>query len=602
VGSAAQFFADLKRRHVYRVAAVYAVVAWVLIQLVGNLTPMLRLPEWAGSLVLVLLLVFFPVALLFAWIHDRPAGEASAPATAAAKLDWVLAGGVALVVFGLLYQLLADSLESPTAATVVPQQPGSIAIAVLPLANTSGDPSQEFLSDGITDEINSALARVPSLRLVGRSSAFQFKGQGKDLRAIGQTLGATYLIDGSVRRAGDRIRVTAALITANDGISLWTDSYEHELTDVFAIQEDIAQAIAAALRAPLGLAAGERLISSRSADADSYQDYLRGRTLVRTRVLDEAIAALEAAVERDPDFAPAWAMLAQAYRTTIEYSPLSRRADIPLDEAREFVQTTLDKSEQAARRAIELDPRHDGGYAALAYVEVSRGHWREADDLFARAFGIDPNNPEALYRYAQALSVVGRIGDSLQIYEQLLELEPIVPIYRIGTGYSLHTNGRNQASIAMLEATPDDSPARYYRNYYLANAYAAVGRYEDAADALLSVRGEPQVNPETIEVAARLIRAPAVVESPASLPALGDLGFVYAYVGAAERRLEQQERGWLIGNVGHLQGAWLPLDSGTRKTERFKTLMRQFGLVDYWRERGWPDLCQPVGADDFVCD
>ena len=321
------FLADLKRRHIYRVAAVYAVVAWVLIQLVGNLTPMLRLPEWVGAMVLALLLVVFPIALIFAWIHERPTGETSGSSHATTKLDWILAGGVSMVVAALVYQLVTGSAGPPQAANAVIQPPGSISLVVLPLANTSGDPSQEFLSDGITDEINSALARVPSLRLVGRSSAFQFKGQGKDLRAIGQTLGATYLIDGSVRSAGNRVRVTAALISANDGISLWTDSYERELTDIFAIQEDIAQAIAAALRAPLGLAAGELLISSRTSDADSYQDYLRARTLVRNRVLGEAIALLEAAVERDPGFAPAWAMLSQAHRTMLEYSPLSRRAD-----------------------------------------------------------------------------------------------------------------------------------------------------------------------------------------------------------------------------------------------------------------------------------
>jgi serine/threonine-protein kinase len=392
------------------------------------------------------------------------------------------------------------------------------------------------------------------------------------------------------------------LITANDGISLWTDSYEHELTDVFAIQEDIAQAIAAELRAPLGLAAGERLISSRTADADSYQDYLRGRALFRTRVLDQAIAALEAAVARDPGFAPAWAMLAQAHRTMLEYSPLSRRPDLPLEQVRQFVQATLDKAEQAARRAIELDPRHDGGYAALAYVEATRGHWKEAEDLFAQAFAIDASNPEALYRYAQVLNHMGRLSESLQTYQELLELEPFVPIYRIGTGHSLLVNGRKQAAIAMLDATSDDSPARFYRNLYRSMAYAAVARYSDAADALLAARGEPQLGLETLEVAARLLRDPVQVEIPASLPALGDLSYVYIYVGAPNRRLDASERLLQAGNASTLQSIWAPAEVVVRRTERFKTLMRQYGLVDYWRERGWPDLCQAVGADDFVCD
>jgi tetratricopeptide (TPR) repeat protein len=239
----------------------------------------------------------------------------------------------------------------------------------------------------------------------------------------------------------------------------------------------------------------------------------------------------------------------------------------------------------------------------LAYVETTRGHWKEADDLFAKAFAIDSSNPEVLYRYAQALSAVGRIGESLQTYQQLLELEPLVPLYRYTMGLSLYVNGRNQASIATLEETTDDSPARYYRNLYLAYAYAAVGRFEDAADAVLAMRGEPQVSPEVVEVAARLIRAaPTVVESPENIPALDDMAFVYSYVGAADRRLEPLERYQRLGIVSTFQTAWSPRDGATRKTERAKTLMRQVGLVDYWRERGWPDLCRPIGDDDFVCD
>jgi hypothetical protein len=203
----------------------------------------------------------------------------------------------------------------------------------------------------MTDEITSALAKVPNLRVVGRSSAFQFKDQSKDFRAIGEALRATYLIDGSMRRAGNRVRVTAQLVKADDGINLWTDSYDRELTDVFAIEEDIAQAIAGALRAPLGLADGERLVSNRTTDVDSYQDYLRGRSLVRGRVVEEAIATLESAVARDPNFAPAWAMLSQAYRSLLDYNGLARRTDVSLEEAR--ASCSLHSIAASARLAVQ---------------------------------------------------------------------------------------------------------------------------------------------------------------------------------------------------------------------------------------------------------
>ena len=384
------FVADLKRRHIYRVAAVYAVVAWILIQLVGNLTPMLRLPEWAGSFVLVLLLVGLPIVLIFAWIHALPSVEASSAPTATSKLDWVLAAGLVVVVASLIVQLVSG----PPAQVVSESAPTSgISIAVLPLANLSGDEAQEFFSDGMTDEITSALAKVPNLRVVGRSSAFQFKDQSKDLRAIGEALRATYLIDGSVRRAGNRVRVTAQLVKADDGINLWTDSYDRELTDVFAIEEDIAQAIAGALRAPLGLAEGERLVSNRTSDVDFYEDYLRGRSLVRDRIVEEAIATLESAVARDPNFAPAWAMLSQAYRSLLDYNGLARRTDVPIGEAHEFIQSALDRGERAARRAIELDPRHDGGHAALATILATRGNWAGADQCTHKRTRSIPTHP-----------------------------------------------------------------------------------------------------------------------------------------------------------------------------------------------------------------
>ncbi len=503
-GGFGRFVADLKRRHIYRVAAVYAVVAWILIQLVGNLTPMLRLPEWAGSLVVVLLLIALPVVLIFAWIHGLPSADAATAATATTKLDWVLAGGLVIVVASLVVQLAAGppGANAVQSAALAAPPTNGIAIAVLPLANLSGDEAQEFFSDGMTDEITSALAKVPNLRVVGRSSAFQFKDQSKDLRAIGEALGAIYLIDGSVRRAGNRVRVTAQLVKADDGINLWTDSYDRELTDVFAIEEDIAQAIAGALRAPLGLAEGERLVSNRTTDVDSYQDYLRGRSLVRGRIVEEAVATLESAVARDPNFAPAWAMLSQAYRSLLDYNGLARRTDVSLEEASDFVRSALDRGERAARRAIELDARHDGGHAALATILATRGDWAGADDLFAQAFAIDPNNPEALYRYGQMLNIVGRVAEALRVYEQLRTLEPLVPIYQFQAASQMYIAGRNQTAIAILEAAPDDSPARFYRSLYMARAFAAAGRFADSADALLALRGEPQASPEAIEAAA----------------------------------------------------------------------------------------------------
>jgi len=209
----------------------------------------------------------------------------------------------------------------------------------------------------MTEEITSALANVPNLQVVGRTSAFEFKGQNKDLRAIGQALGATHLIEGSVRKAGDRIRISVQLIRADNGLHLWTENYDRQLTDVFAIQEEIAQAITVSLRVPLGLQRGERLVSNRTKDFDSYQQYLRAKALVRAREIQpitDAAALLEQVVARDPDYAPGWALLALAYALTPSYSPANVSGSV--DELRRVVDASLPRAEAAAARAIQLDP------------------------------------------------------------------------------------------------------------------------------------------------------------------------------------------------------------------------------------------------------
>src|SRR5262245_49997656 len=310
-------FAELKRRQMFRVAAAYAVVAWLLLQIVNSLAPGLNLPNWAVTLVIIFLAIGFPIALIFAWIPHLASADASASKPATTRLDYVLAGGLMLVIALVSYQQLAPSRESnavqgPSAAGGSALQTG-ISIAVLPFANLSGDASQDDFSDGMTEEIGAVLAKVQGLTVLSRSSAFQFKGQNTDPRDVGRALNATHLIEGSVRRAGERLRITAQLVRAENGAQLWSETYERQFTDIFEIQEDIARAIAGALRVPLGLAQGETLVSNRTTDLDSYQQYLRARALVRARAVDEGIAFLESVVARDANYAPAWALLSQAY-------------------------------------------------------------------------------------------------------------------------------------------------------------------------------------------------------------------------------------------------------------------------------------------------
>jgi TolB-like protein len=585
------FFAELKRRHIYQVAAAYTIVAWVLLQLFNNLEPILKLPDWAGSLVLVFLVGGFPLALVVAWTLELNTAPASPDApTLVAKRPATKVGPHA-------------STASPLAESA--RKTSGISIAVLPFANMSGDAAQEFFSDGMTEEINAALTKVSDLHVVARTSAFEFKGQNHNISAIGETLGASYLIEGSVRRVGDRVRITAQLIKARDGTHLWAEKYDRNLTDIFVVQEDIAQAIANALCPALGLKQGGALVPSRTPDFESYQQYLHARALVRSRgrAIAQAVPILEPLVARDPLFAPAWALLAQAYALLPAYDPSMRTGAI--EEGRSLVRSCFEKSEVAAWRSIQLDSRNGGGYTVLGVMQMQTGNWAEAEDLFRKALALDPSEPDALHYLSLTLASTARFKEALVVGETLLTLEPFVPYYSINVASYMTMNGQTAAAIAMLESIPREAAGGYFRAITLGAAYAAEGRYDAVADALLAMPQPNLVSRESVEDAARLIRtAPAKVSDPNALPDLeGSLNFVYGYIGAEDRMMPFLERvREVTGGRGTTTFMWFPAYAALRKKDSFKAYLRRVGLVDFWRAKGWPERCHPATGDDFECN
>ncbi len=279
----------------------------------------------------------------------------------------------------------------------------------------------------------------------------------------------------------------------------------------------------------------------------------------------------------------------------------------PIDEARRFTLSWQDKAEKAAREAIRLDPRYAYGYTRLAAIQSGRGKWAEADDLYRQALALDPNDPETLNEYSRSRAVLGHLKESLELREQLRALEPFVPIFNGITAVIMIAGGQNEAAIRILETiAPEIMGPGYRGNVLLAQAYAAEGRYGEAADTLLAIPQQDLLSRRSIEDAARLLRtAPTKVSSPDALPALeGHTEFRLRVVGAPVRVLENLERQVEIGHsaMGAFPLHWAPEFAAMRKTERFKAYVRKAGLVDYWRARGWPDLCRPMGADDFVCD
>ncbi len=313
--------------------------------------------------------------------------------------------------------------------------------------------------------------------------------------------------------------------------------------------------------------------------------------------LTDAAALLEQVVVHDPNYAPAWAQLARDYATTPSYHPAWLNGSI--EELRRVVDATLPKAERAARRAIQLDSDLPDAYVPLANVEHFRRHVVQADELLSKALALDPNNSDVLHSYSLMLAAAGHVREALAMRQQLQLLDPFPPLFNGNTAVIRWVDGQTDTAIATLSELPQGDA---FRGYFLPRMYAAVGRYAESSDAL---RKAPFAYvPGMRETALRLLgTAPTLVASPESLPHLGNMEFVYLHIGATNRVLDFYED---ILSAGYPLSVatsflWHASYAPVRRTERFKAYVRKLGLVDFWRAKGWPNLCHPTTGDDFVC-
>ncbi len=487
-------------------------------------------------------------------------------------------------------------IELPLAAA---QGPASSrpTIAVLPLANNSGDATQDYFADGMTDEIASALTGVRRLDVVARSSSFRFRQPDRDLKAIGQALNASYFVQGSARMAAGRVHLNVQLVQASDGVQLWSKEYDAELPNIFDLEEDIGAKVATALNVSAN--DGEALVRSRTADFNVYLDFLRAKVAARPRgasALADAAVILERVVMRDPDFAPASALLAYDFALTPLFAP-SLRGGMP-EEERKIVARTIPRSDALARRATQLDPKSAEAFVALGYANMVQRRMLAAEDAFKQALALNPNQADGLHGYSQLLAAMGRIKESLAMREHLQAIEQFITNYTADTAEIYWLDGNTEKAVAMLQ------PFRPGRTLELALVQASAGRYREAAAA---IREMPATNypPGMTEAAARILEsAPAKTAAPDALPRLGNLSFAYMHVGAPERVLEFYEDEIRGGYFQPISATWFwhPTYAAVRRTERFKNVVRDLGLVEYWRARGWPAQCRAAGANDFACD
>ena len=509
------FFSELRRRNVYKVAVAYAVIAWLLIQAGSILFPTFEAPPWVMKVFVTIVAAGFPIALVIAWAFEMtPEGmkrtenvrpDEKIPQWSRRKF----AAFILVVVIGaaalLGYQVFR---AKPTAAS---EPLAEKSIAVLPLVNQSGDPNQEYFSDGLSEELINVLGQIRELRVIGRNSSFRFKGKGEDSRAIGEALRVANVLEGSVRKAGDRVRISVQLVdTANDS-QRWSQSYDRELKDVFAVEEEIAKSVAEQLRVTLLGSATNALAHPSNVNLDAYNAYLQGKFYFaqRNAAADaKALALFEDAIRLDPNYAEAYFALSRCHSSHAFFQGVKGREEYEL-------------AREASLKAVALKPSLAEAQAHLAYFDImvdwdvaaaehrlanlssnesvtlvthslvrrARGDTEGSIALQRRVIDSDPLWVTWYTNLASQLTHVGQYDDAESALRKAIELQPAAQ--NIHYSLSLLALLRGQPDVALREAQLE--PEGIWRDVYVALAHHAGGdkaAADAALDTLIATRGE----------------------------------------------------------------------------------------------------------------
>ena len=485
------FVAELRRRNVIRMAGLYLVGAWLIVQVAGTVLPMFGAPEWvARSIVLVLAVGFIP-AMMFAWIFElTPQGlkrdaevdpeQSIAPHTARRMDRMLLAISLLAIGYFLVDKFVFDPQRDVELVQRTTVELGAIAeaekskaransIAVLPFVNMSGDAVNEYFSDGISEEILNVLAGTPELQVAARTSSFSFKGKNQEIPVIAKALGVRLVLEGSVRKQGDQVRITAQLIDAQSGFHLWSETYDRKLEDIFAIQDEIAQAIGAQMKVTIAGAAVGTNHGTRNLAA--YDLYLRGVSLWHGRVAKEmldALALFEQAAEADPAFAGAYAGQALVYTVVPAYSD------------RYSWEESVAKTEDLAARAIALDPTLPEAYAALGNTAMNKRNLDTGSALLDRAIALRPSFATAYQWRGNLLVASGRPKEALASLEQAARLDPLSPVITDNLAFTLIALGRNDEANALCRKLLVTRPNFLACLQYVALTEHIAGNHDEA--------------------------------------------------------------------------------------------------------------------------
>lgn len=462
-----QFFEELKRRNVIRVAALYVVASWLILQVGDLIFDAFDVPSWSIRLLIAILILGFPIVLGLSWVFelttDGLVREAEVDRGAVRRLS----GRRAYVLIAVMLVLAVVFVLAKE--TVLDASPDDRSIAVLPFINISDDPANDYFSDGMSEELLNLLAGIPELKVTARTSSFSFRDKGLDLPTIGRLLNVAHVLEGSVRKSDSQLRITAQLINVESGFHIWSQTYDREMDDIFAIQDDISEAVVAALRISI---LGE-VPRARETDPDAFTAYLNASHFYQQRTnegYEKAVNYSQQAIAIDPDYAPAWNLLSSTY------SNQALNGQLPYNEAHE-------KALSAVERALEIDPDFANANSARAWLAMNfERDYATAAAFSRRALDLAPENPVILGNRAILAYTLGYIDDAIEMTRKSLALNPISTTAYSNLSDQLAGAGRPidaiEAARKAVELTPGNATARVN----LAAAYLLAEQPEKAIE------------------------------------------------------------------------------------------------------------------------
>jgi TolB-like protein/Flp pilus assembly protein TadD len=560
------FFAELKRRNVYKVAIAYLVAGWALSQGIAQVFPVFDVPNWVIRSIVLLIVLGLPVALVLAWMFEitpegiqrTEAADAMPAATRRKKHAWiyvvVIGGAISIGLFFLTRPYSVQRIENfvkgePASASKVSEK----SIAVLPFDNLSRDPDNAYFCEGVQDEILTRLAKVADLKVISRTSTQHFKSTPDNLPEIAKQLGVAHILEGSVQKASDQVRVNVQLINATTDAHLWADTYDRKLTDIFAVESEIAKTVADTLQAKLSGSEKRSMAKTPTVNPEAYELYLKGRFFWNKRTGDDlrkSIEYLKQAIAKDPGYALAYAALADSYGLLRFYGGASPAESVVPAEA-------------AAKKALELDDSLAEAHASLGLIATEELDLNRAVKEQERAIQLNPNYATAHHWLGLALATLRQPDRSIKELKRALELDPLSMIINADLSIIYLYAGRYDAAEAQARKTLEIDPRSFVAHYYLGAALQLTGRLKEAIPEFqkaVELNNDPYSiamlaqayarNGQTDE-ARKLLAHLNEMAKFAEVPEYA-LALVYTSLSEKERAIEALEHGFAGGNKSYL--------------------------------------------------